>query len=438
MQQFHILDMPREVLEQILCRLDDRDLLSASHVCTQFAVVAETAFELKYSNRDYCISAGAQSNEKSIHEVILTKYGDRIGSIKIDCSGNETLVDLIERRCLNLECAIFSNASKLPMLRNLRQLTLHGEHEWDRDHFIRFIDANRQLETLDIDNVAVDVIDVLDGRLNRLTYLKWYQDCDIDGELPPIQLPSLETLHLFCMEGMDSACILRAMNTNGNITKLIVVDCFDADVNLVSGIYAFTSVVELKLLNWEITERQIRLMGVLLPHLRELSFQLDDNGNGSEIKQKVETVLSSFPNLKTLTIKPGEDTFDEVFKCIRTATFFYDFHASVVQYDTEINIVNDSFEVMVSTSRERVFVSSDTEAIEVCWLNKLNEKVLRQVLKETNNTMTSKIKIANDEHTVDMATYVAHKNVKQLNYLKIKTNGSNADGASVSAIIRMI
>lgn len=73
MEKFNLLKLPRELLEEILIHLDNKDLLIASHVCKLFASVAETVFARIYSDDSYEIDGTDQLQK--CDKVMLTKYG---------------------------------------------------------------------------------------------------------------------------------------------------------------------------------------------------------------------------------------------------------------------------------------------------------------------------------------------------------------------------
>lgn len=158
--KINLLEMPREILERIFIHLDDdEDLLTASHVCKLFASVVETAFAQKYSSRYYCMDR----LKGSFHEVILTKYGEKMRNIK--------LLNLVEQKCSNLKNVQLGHMSVRPMLKNLKEVSLIHLYGANRASLTRFFNDNYQIEALDIGSMLTNLIGVLDGRLNMLKRL---------------------------------------------------------------------------------------------------------------------------------------------------------------------------------------------------------------------------------------------------------------------------
>lgn len=166
-----ITAMPREILEHILVHLDDKSLLKASHVCTLFASVAEAAFAQKYSNEYYKVY-GWLDHDKSFHEVMLSKYGEKIRKLKISVDEkHERLLDLAERTCCNLISIDLCRPPKNILSKNLKEVRLARLTNLNRASFTEFINECQQLEILQLDGDYVDLLDVLDG-LNNLKTLE--------------------------------------------------------------------------------------------------------------------------------------------------------------------------------------------------------------------------------------------------------------------------
>lgn len=68
--------MPTEILELIFNHLNDEDLLTTSHVGKRFAAVTENIFGQKYRDEAYYIDE--LSDSFKFHEVILSKYGEKL------------------------------------------------------------------------------------------------------------------------------------------------------------------------------------------------------------------------------------------------------------------------------------------------------------------------------------------------------------------------
>lgn len=423
--ELNLLDLPHEMLEHILIHLEDEDLLTASHVCKLLASTVETAFGLKYANRDYSI----ESKSTHFHEVMLTKYGEKIRKFwayDID----EALLDVIERKCCNLTHATFYCVPKLPMLNNLKEFKGRFVLEWNRNTLIKFINDNAQLEFLLIGNVPTDFTDVLNGRLNMLKRLE-LSPTGARFAFSQIRLPSLETLRLICCEFMDIDRLLRVMNCNSNITKLIIVHCNQSYDTVISGICTLKSIVELQLTFWEITNDQIKKLAAHLPHLTELSFKMA--GHGPELKRNIRMFLSLFPNLKKLSIESNENDIRQILSHFQESAAIYDFHASFDRFDTEIEITLYG-ERVVSLTKDRILARKPTiNSLELHWMNNLNAAKLRKV---NECSWINKFKLVNhcEEHTVDIATFMASK-FECVEWFVIESIGPVTVNANVGEII---
>lgn len=177
----NLLEMPMEILEHILMHLNsDKHLLAAPHVCKSFAAAAETAFARKYSNKCYRISLARWLFEKhrqsisSFHQIMLAKYGAKIRNITID-GDDERLLALAEQKCCNLRVLKLIAVPKMLMVKDVKKLLLIRIRNVDRETFAELINNNQQLEFLNIKGTDVDLIDILDGRLNELKTLKYHQ-----------------------------------------------------------------------------------------------------------------------------------------------------------------------------------------------------------------------------------------------------------------------
>lgn len=416
---------PREIWEHILIHLDGKYLLFASHVCKLFASVAETAFAQKYSKSRYEVNVARSAREKPLHEVMLTKYGENIRSIR---SRDETLTDLIERKCCKLKNVDIGYASRLPIFQNLKAFRMESASSSARDAVAKFINDNDQLETLSIKSSLNDWSHMLDGRLNMLKKLIWRETAtDVINDIPQIRLPSLETLKVVCFE--PDRC-LHAMTCNSNVTKLdIFAPAYTSSDALINDICAFKSIVELNLA-CRISNDQIKKLAAHLPHLAELSFDMDRHG--PELKKKIQSVLCIVPNLKKLTI-----VFDFFWHSFTHPTAIYDFHNSFEQYDTELKIFCIDQYPILSTTKDRIFIYSN-DSLELYWMNNLNEKNLRKVSSAAMVDRVEKFKFINHckEHTVDVAAFMA-ASIEYVKSLEIKSNGPVTVNANVIEFIRL-
>lgn len=184
-KKVQLSEMPTEILEHILMHLDGEHLLNASHVCKLFASVAETAFARKYSNKCYQIS---KKSENSFHKIMLSKYGEKLRRLQIIENDDEDLLDLVEQKCYNLKSITISGVPKMIMLKDLKEASLRGIRNLNRKTFAEFINNNRQLEVLDIRNIKIDLLNILDGRLNMLKSLRYESYTSVARDLPKIML----------------------------------------------------------------------------------------------------------------------------------------------------------------------------------------------------------------------------------------------------------
>lgn len=431
--ELNLLDMPREILEHIFINFEKKDLLTASHVCKLFASVAETAFALKYAINCYGIDWSYADN-KPLHEVMVRKYGESIQNIHV-YQIDEPVNDLIERTCGKLKIAAFMFVPKLPMLKNLKEFTIHAAHEWNRDSFNSFINDNAQLQLLEIGEIPIDVIDVLDGRLNVLKTLKWYQTFE-SIDLLPIRLPSLETLDLgsYMHDPINAACILRAMNCNINLKKLVMENCFDSYDDVINEICSIKSITMLQLTNWEITLDHISKLAAHLPHLSELSFKmvLPGYGDEKELQNQMLAVLSILPNLKKVVITSSKKNVSCLLNYLHNPTAIY--QASFDQFNTQIDInANDA---RISATKDRISLRSEMGSCELYWMKNFNEANLRKVLIENLRYCMFYFKFVNhcDNCTVDLASFRILNNCSRVERFELKSDGPVTINGNVSKL----
>lgn len=424
----NLLEMPIEILEQILIHLQANEMLRASHVCKVFASAVETAFARKFSKR-YYIVFNPDKSERAFHKTIFNKYGDKIRKLEFE-DVDESLLDLIEQKCCNLEEASLICVPKLVSLKGLKKAMLFRIDNLNRETFTEFINNNLQLESLNLSQIDVDLVDVLDGRLNMLKNL-WFRPITTKGlsrDLPKIRLNSLDILKLNMRDTEHYARLLEAMNCN-NIKELYLEQYMDTDDDdrMINEICSFETLASLQLTHCPIYEDQMRKLAHRLPHLTDLSLKLVETG--FDTVDHILSVLSIFPKLSKLTISlDGMDfrTFkDKVYESV------YDFYARIATTNTEIDIIkNDS---KVSISKDRVFIVEDN-SLELHWMENLNETDVRKMLDKQWGWINY-LKFVNNcsEQTFDISALVPER-FSRLGYLELKSNGPVTVNANVSEI----
>lgn len=415
-------EMPMEILQEILVHLDHKHLLTASHVCKSFAAAAETPFAQKYSKERNCIVIYGMSDEekesvRSFHEIMLNKYGDKMRNMSIG-GADERLLDLVEQKCCNLKELELSNVAKIIMANDLKTIRLCEIHNLNRETFGAFIDHNQRLEFLEIINNDVDLLDLLDGRLNSLKTLEYHQILSpFPAHLPKISLNALETLTLVLDDAEIIHRALRAMDCNrikslklnryidayvhaDELGTFVSVD-IDADENVVNAICEFATLVSLHLPAWLLTNGQLGKLARRLGGLSELSIKMA--GNPSEIETSIRSVLSHIPKLTKVTISLNSNDFERFSNDVKQN--IYDFHARFAIFNTQIDVTRDTS--TVSTSKDRIYVC-DKRSVELHWMDNFNEKNIRNVINgiDQQNEL-AQVKFVNKkcvEHSLDIST----------------------------------
>lgn len=284
--KINLSEFPKELLEQILIHLNDKELLTASHVCKSFKAAAEMAFAQKYSkerqegNDGYIIANYKDNAEKSFQKVMLTKYGAKIQSLSMIDQDDE-LLTLVEQKCCSLKSVYLYDMSKMPMLKGLKKVML-SRVNLNRDTFADLINNNPGLESLFINEIRNDLLDIMDGRLNMLKSLSLAKVHYVkDLQTQTIRLRSLEALSIRDSKGCTCK-LIWAMNRNA-IKELELVYYKKLIDGMLQQICSLEALVSLRLPDCLLpdAESQLQELADDSPHLSQLSLKLkkDDSTN---------------------------------------------------------------------------------------------------------------------------------------------------------------
>lgn len=408
-EKVKLSEMPMIILEQILIHLDDdKALLTASHVCKSFAAAAETVFERKYSKAIYSIdfwwmAAKERVSKISFHQIMLSKYGANVHNIEI--VGGEELLDLIEQKCRSLEMVKLDGVRKMLAVKGLKEIHLMAIGNLNRQTFGELINNNQQLEVLEMREIDVDLLDILDGRLNQLKTLEYLRETSCSADLPKIRLNSLEAMELNLPDNGDYVRLLRAMDCN-KIKSLKLTryhhDIYDKGNSVLNAICAFKSLVSLHLPDWPVTKPQIQKLAHRLRNLTE--FRIKMAQSAPNVENIIGYALLLFSKLTKLTIELDHSDFGKFLEDVS----IYDFHrfGCYANYNTEIDVI--CWHGAVSTSKDRIYVC-DGRSIELHWMDNLNEMSVRKVMKQSHRwDQIEKIKFIGQrtECSLDISTFM--------------------------------
>lgn len=419
-EKLNLSRMPSEVLEHILIYLDNKNLLKASHVCKKFASVAETVFVRKYSKELYL----ARRSE----EALLNKYGGVLRSIEV-CEGDEKILDLIERKCHSLERARLIWIPKMIQLKNLKEAFLRDVKNLNRRMFNEFINNNRQLEVFLLEDNDLNLVDLMDDRLNSLKTFKYERDTELTINLPKIRLNSLETLKLRPFKNGPYVRLLQALECN-QLKELILrhYEGSDDSDEVTNAICSFKTLVWLRMPQFPVSAIQLQKLATHLPHLTKLSIRIAEI-ESNQILNNMMSVLWILPKLSKLTIHLNDNGNFGIFLSDLKKSI-NEFHACFAHKNTEIVI--DSDDGIVCILNECVSLSQ-LGSLELHWMANLNEKSVRNVMYGLQY-YTSDLKFINHcEDTLDICGFLTEYD--HLEILDIKSNGPVTFKANVSKIV---
>lgn len=375
-------------------------------------------------------NGGAGDAEKSFHKVILTKYGGKIRELYMDFHDDE-LLTLIEQKCCSLKSVHFYHISRMPMLMGLQKIHLPKVQNLNRETFTEFINNNQQLESLRIEGIQTDLLNMLDGRLDMLKELKLYR-VRYSTDSSTIQLKSLERLIIDDVKGARP--LLQSLHCNA-IKELNIQYYNRFSDGMLRKIGSIKTLVSLRLHKsiFPVDESQLQEIAAQLPHLTEFSMKLKEGS--SDLENKILSVLSILPTLIKLKINLNNDDFNKLLNDLKTSV--YDFHGCFAKTNIELEISYACSKV--STSKDHICVfNSDLNAIELHWMDNLDERSVRRVIGGSWN-LAYEFKFINNcaNQTLDVTTFM-HSNFERTRCLAIKSNGPITVNASVSEIINLI
>lgn len=428
-----LLDIPIEILVQILIYLENEDLLDASHVCKLFASAAGTAFAQKYSKIFYEIDfmlvrffEDTKANALSFHKVMVNKYGEKMRMMSIN--GDEGgLLDLIEQKCCSLIKVELIEVPMIISFKNLKEIRLRQIQNLNSQTFTEFINANDQLEILKLEAIEVDLLHVLNGQLNRLKHLTYVRETSFVTDLPEIRLNSLETLESNLPIANDYARLLQAMHCNPikELDLWYYSVSFDGVINEICSIKTLRS---LQIQNCSITTEQMRKLAKHLPHLTKLRSAMIPSQSNAE--SSIMSVLSIFPKLTKLSIALNDNDFQRFLIDFKKS--MYNFHARFANTNTEIEMIKKHD--MMAISKDRVFIC-DGNSIELHWMENFDERNVRKLLYERRNfRWLHDIKFINNcaESPLNIAALMIDYSVNDTICLDIKSKGPIIVNADVS------
>lgn len=431
-EKIQLAEMPREILERILIYLDYKNLLTASHVSKLFASIAETAFERKNKNEHYKI---IQHQENKADVVMLNKYGEKMQKVTI-IRCEEKWLDLVQEKCRNLKGLSLIGVPKIIMLKNLKEVSLDGIQNLDRDTFLEFIDNNPDIESLALKYIDVDLLSILDNRLHMLKMFTFCTENNIDSldDLPTIRLNSLKTLDLELMESEAKSCkqLFRAIKCDK--LENLYVDTFklyyeDESDDAINGICKFETLVSLSLW-YPIKSNQILTLAAHFPDL--ITFEVVIAEGESNFENLVHSILSMLPKLETLRIMLDENNNDRLLIELKSST--NDFHARFAKSNIKIGLDSEKFYVYGITKDYLSFFCDGS--FEIHWMQNLNENRVRSMM--TQYHFQPRVKFVNNcaDRDFDISTLgKVHKGFVSMEYLDFKSNGPISVDSNVSEIL---
>lgn len=437
-----LCEMPVEILVKILIHLDFESLLRASHVCQLFASVAETAFEKKNANIPFRINHCNDKKPKHFYMAVLNKYGDKMRKLDIDFDGlDDDVFHLLGAIWGNLKCCWLQDAPMLPPLNNLTEAIFDVSSNGvalnlSRQSFSEFISNNQQLEHLDL-GIDVDLLDILDGRLDKLKSLSLsiLSKSNTPIDLPKIRLNSLKTLQFSKVS--YQASILRAMQCNENIREIwrykYCKEKSEED-EVIDEICKFKALRTLEF--WSLYEvipsDQLEKLVKHLPDLTELRMSSGEDEPFPE--NVIRSVLEMFPKLTKLTIELETlEFFNQFLNEVKKSDS--DFHARFAKRNTTVHFLSGGRRISIT---EDCLLSLSNDGIGIHWMNNFNEKNVRKVLAQKivpniySSSWIKKLKLVNNDAgcAFDLATLAHHfSGVKCLDF---KSNGPLSVSSDVS------
>lgn len=417
-----LLNMPVPVLQRIFIQLDDENLLNASNVCNGFAKYVEYAFARKYSKQTFVIHTnGLYINENTI----LNMYGGKMLDVKVVdvYEPFNWILNVIECKCLSLKRITLYKVPRMINLPNLVHIRLMEVRNITVERFIEFLNINSKVESLELHENGVDLLEVLHDRLHLLRELIVREGhIDLVVNLSKIKLYSLESLEFGLKDISAYARVLKAMNQNKKINSLHL-HCGELDDELITAICSFEMLVTLKIRNCLVTTAHMLQLSTHLPQLSTLSLKIESK---TSVERDIFSVLSAFPKLKELTVfLPHYNEFLRDFK----SKPMYDFHARLRTYfpNVVVNIESD-FYGLVSTASDRILLCG-IDSAEVHWMENANDGSVRQVLaKLRNGRPMRKLKFVNNcpDYSLDVSVLSVHPDIYRgiIHRLEIKSNGS--------------
>lgn len=442
--KIELLSMPNEILVHIFIHLEDKDLLSVSHVCKSFACAVEVAIERKYSNKIYEVD-GFYAKILGLNKVMLSKYGDKLTKINIS-DVSDTVLELIEQKCCNLNAIKFYRVDRIISLSGLKEAIL--DFTWvesvkkiTKESFAAFIKNNQQLEKLHVYQLyrSYDLMETLHNQLPMLTDLVWdeyrfYQNLPIN--IPKITLQLLDKLELLVHQS-DLVPVLCAIDCDH--LKELNLPYFNQFKNVM-----FTEILKFKMLSslqvyyCSFTTKQLRKMADHLPDITELGLKITESESNTDTESKIFSVLSIFTKLTKLQVNLQDfERFLYEFKSQSINEFHGRF--TMLYPNVELFILDDSRCEILSTSKDRIYLCDPNSLeMEMHWMDSFNNNKLRKTITKAFLTLTfDSFKIVNNcSSQLDISIFDfdvrTGTSLARIKCLEITSKGPITDNANVS------
>lgn len=411
-------------MEHILFNLEDKDILTVSHVCQLFANIAELAFARRYATAQYVLWFGSNENKSSgYHRTILSKYGGKISKMCVfDLpETHEWLLNFIEQKCSNVVEIDMANIPKIVNLKGLKRVNLFNIPNLNNEQIGAFIENNLQLEKLFIQNeYAADLIASL--RLPMLKELTIYDFVNPNDDLfiPKLELTRLEYVNLVLGNEIHYERVLRAIDSSV-LRELHLQVCTETSDNLVTQIGKFKTLAILRMIRSTLTIDQFRELATNLKNLTNfhIKFKENEEDTPTATEAKIFSILSMFPSLKKLKI--DLKNYGRLIRAIGTNHSLMDaFYSRFVKRFPNTKLTMECMFGGLSVSKDRIY-AHDGKLLKLHWMNNLDQKEIQKVMKEISYNIYELEFINQCTDNLDVATFASRKN--DLYNLEITSKG---------------
>lgn len=331
---------PEEIWLNLMGFLNDTTLLNMTHVCKRFKAIAKEVFAKKHNGDDEYYELNIYSanriEQQNQYRPFFTMFGEDMIAIQIEfhersrISNGHWVIDLIQRYCTKLEvvqiCGTDSEVDLSEILprRTLTQLFLNNlstsNYAWTQYNYPklidfdasglnmdpvsigRFIDNNRQLQSLDLEwnLITMDILQSFSGKLNELKKLSIPAGlADFSEVVTAIKLENLETFEIN-IDDETGALLLRSVAKGcKNIEKLDITNWTNWSRDKIDAKCEFRKLKSLSLNASTLTVKHIEQLIQKLPNLS--SFLLS-SATIDEIYNNLLDIVLVCSKLKVLEI----------------------------------------------------------------------------------------------------------------------------------------